>query len=107
MPLTYSVMANVPLQLYTTSGTTDTTGNLNISLPAGLFTVVYAAMATVVRDSAAPATAAFAQVRSYSASNVIVQVFESATIPAKIVGSSEALAVTTTATTVLVTVFGT
>lgn len=106
MALTYSVMSNVQLQLYTTSGTTGATGAVSFTLPAGMFTVVYGAHATVVRDSADPTLAAFAVVRSFTASTVMVQVFESAGTVMKANAVAEGLAVTTTPTTVLLTVFG-
>lgn len=105
--MTYTVLSNVQLQMYTTSVTTDATGAATVSLPAGQFMVVYAAFANIVRDTVDPTLAAFAVVRSLSASAVIVQVFESnTTLNIKAGGSAEGLAKTGTATTVLVTVFG-
>jgi hypothetical protein len=100
-------MSNVQLQLYTTSATTDTTGSAIIALPAGLFSVVYAAFATAVRDNPDPTAACFALVRSYSATSVVVQIFESHTTTGiKSGGSAEGLEATASATTVLLTVFG-
>jgi hypothetical protein len=105
--VTYSVLSNVQLSLYTTSATTDATGAVTIPMPAGTFSVAYAAFATVVRDTADPTLACFAMVRSFSASAVVVQVFESnTTTNIKSGGSAEGLAKPTSATTVLLTVFG-
>lgn len=107
MALTYSVLSNVQLQLYTTSVTSDATGAATVALPAGLYSVVYAALAQTVRDTTDPTLACFALVRSYSASAVVVQVYESNTTTGiKAGGSAEGLAKSTSATTVLLTVFG-
>lgn len=107
MSSVYAVMSNVQLQLYTTSATTDATGAVTFTLPAGLYGVVYAAFATVVRDTVDPTTAAFAVVRSLSATNVLVQVFEShTTTNIKAGGSAEGLEKSSAAMTVLLTVFG-
>lgn len=100
-------MSNVQLQLYTTSATTDATGAAVVALPAGLYSVVYAAFAAAQRDTTDPTLACFVQVRSFSASAVVLQVFESnTTLNIKSGGSAEGLARSTSPTTVLLTVFG-
>lgn len=105
-PLVYSVNSNVQLNLYTTSGTTNAAGAVTVPLPPGMFSVVYAAFAVAVRDTTDPALACFALVRSYSATSVVVQVFESAGTTMRANAYFEGLTPATTATTVLLTVFG-
>jgi len=98
------VLGSQNLLIYATSGTTSSAGALTFTLPAGLFTSVVGVTATVIRDSTNPTQAAFAMVRSYSATSVVIQVFESKTTSLGM--AAEGLAATTTVTTVALTVFG-
>lgn len=100
----YSVIsANENARVWFTSGTTSATGALTITLPVGVFQQILGVQATAVRNTTNAATACFALVRTYDTTGVALQVFESRTI---ILGGGEGLEATTTATTVLVTVFG-
>ncbi len=100
------VTGHVALKLFTTSGTTNTSGGITFGIPVGTFTTVYFAQATAVRNTASAASACFALVRSVTASTVVVQVFESATTGILLGGTVEGLEATTTATTVLLQVVG-
>lgn len=102
--MVYMMATNAQQLIYTATGTTSTAGALTFTLPAAMFTTITSVQASVVRDSATPATAAFAMVRTFNTSTVVVQVFESRTI---ILGGGEGLEATTTATTVHLAVFGT
>ncbi len=95
------------LKVWATTGTTNAAGALTITVPAGAFTTVLGVTATAVRDTTNPTIACFALVRSYSTSQVVVQVFESKTSAVLLLGANiEGLEATTTATPVLVTIFG-
>lgn len=99
----YSAMSNIQLTVYNAIGVSDATGSLTFTLPAGLFTSVITVQAQTVRDTVTPATACFACVRSFSTTQVVVQVFESKTSS---IQSIEGLEKTSVATTVLLNVFG-
>lgn len=101
------VIAVVPMMIWTTSGTTSAAGAITFAIPAGAFSTVYTVNATVVRNSTDATTACFAQVRSFSTTQVVVQVFESKNTGILLGGSVEGLELATAATTVLLTVFGT
>lgn len=110
---TYSVLSHNPdLKVWTGSGVTSTSGALTVAIPAGALTSVLGVQVTCVRNSPTASGACFALVRSYSsptanaAGNVVVQVFESKTTNIGMGGTVEGLEATNTATTVLLTVFG-
>ncbi len=71
--------AGLALKVYTAEGVTTATGEVSIDLPAGYFTAVHWAGPMPVRDTAAPTSATFAQLRSLSTSKVVAQCFESKT----------------------------
>lgn len=108
MPLAtaYGVTSNVQLLLYTATGTTNATGAITFAIPAGTFDTVYGAHAQAVRDTASPAFACFAVVRSFTTTSVVVQVFESKMTGVVLGGNVEGLELSTSATTVLLTVLG-
>lgn len=101
------VIATVPMMIWQVSGTTNATGAITFTIPAGAFTTVYSVTATAVRDTVNPALACFALVRTYTTSSVVVQVFESKNTGVLLGGNIEGLELSTAATTVLLTVFGT
>lgn len=103
----YAVISQQPIWIHNAIGTTSTSGALTFTLAAGLFpTAIVAVHAQVVRDTAAPASAAFALVRTYTTTSVVVQVFESKTTSIALGGTVEGLEATTSATVVSITVFG-
>ncbi len=103
----YYVISDVALRAWCFSGTTSTTGALTVTIPAGAFTTVLGVSATAVRNTTDPTLACFALVRSYSNTQVVLQVFESRTSAVLLLGVNiEGLETTNTATPVLVTVFG-
>lgn len=82
---------NAARKTWTDVALTNSSGAVTFTLPSAyLFTITYAG-ASVVRDSAAPASATFAMVRSVSATSVIVQVFESKTTGILVGGTVEGL----------------
>ncbi len=100
---TYVTTSNVQMDMYATSGTTDATGAITFTLPAGMFGSVFSVQVQAVRDTVNPTTACFALVRSFSATSVVVQVFESKTNSF----GGEGLEKTAAATVVTLAVFGT
>lgn len=102
----YYAISDVALRVWNFSGTTSTAGALTVTIPAGAFTTVLGVCATAVRNTTDPTQACFALVRSYSATQVVVQVFESKTSGVLIGGVVEGLEATGSAVAVLVTVFG-
>lgn len=100
------IVGSVPLKIYATNGTSSANGALTFTIPAGVFTNVYAATATAVRNTADPALACFALVRSATPTQVVVQVFESKTSGVLLGGVVEGLEATASATVVALTVFG-
>lgn len=100
------VIGVVPMMVWTTTGTTNATGAITFTIPAGAFTTIYTVHADAVRDTANPALGCFAMIRSYSTTAVTVQVFESKNTGVLLGGNIEGLEVATTAVTVLLTVLG-
>jgi hypothetical protein len=105
-PVSYSVLSTTDLKVWTTTGVTTTTGALTVTVPADTFSSVLSVQATCVRNTATASGACFAVVRSYSPTSIVVHVFESKTTSVSVNGTVEGLEATTTATTVLLTVFG-
>lgn len=102
----YYAISDVAMRVWCFSGTTTTAGALTVTIPTGAFTTVLGVSATPVRNTADPALACFALVRSYTATQVVIQVFESKTTGILIGGSTEGLEATAAAIPVLLTVFG-
>lgn len=100
------LVGQVAMTVYATNGTTNATGALTLTLPAGLFTGIYAVHADTVRNSADPTVACFAQVRSFSTSTVVIQVFESRTSGVLLGGTTEGLELASGAVAVTCTVIG-
>lgn len=111
-PGTGLVFKNASIQLstlkaYADTGKTNNTGAVTFTLPNNYFTNIASVSATVLRDTAAPASATFAMVRSATASSVVVQCFESKTTTVVVGGTVEGLEpVTTSNISVVLTVFG-
>ncbi len=95
------------LKLYSISGVTAANGSITFTIPAGTFTTMLTASAQAVRNTADPTLACFAVVRSLSATQVVVQVFESKTSGILLGGTVEGLELATSAVTVLLTAVGT
>ena len=74
----YTAVSPQQLMIYSTSGTTDTTGSITFNI-AGIFGQVYSVQAQVIRDTVDPKLACVALVRSFTTNSVVVQVFESKT----------------------------
>ncbi len=103
----YSVISSNPeARVWFTSGVTSATGALTINLAVNAFTQVLGVQCTPVRNTADPTLACFALVRSYNASQIVIQVFESKTTGMLLGGMAEGMELATSAITVLVTVFG-
>lgn len=102
----YYAISDVALRVWCFSGTTSATGALTVTIPAGAFTTVLGVSATPVRNTADPTLGCFALVRSYTNTQIVIQVFESKTTGILLGGSVEGLELTATATPILLTVFG-
>lgn len=100
------LVGQVAMTVYATSGTTNASGALTLTLPAGLFTGVYSAHAEAVRNSADPTVACFAQIRTLATTQIVIQVFESRTSGVLLGGTTEGLELSTSAVVVYCTVFG-
>lgn len=107
LELVYTLAASTQQLVFTAAGTTSASGALTFTLPAGMFTTITSVQASAIRDSAAPGQAAFAMVRSFSTSSVVVQVFESKMTGVVLGGNVEGLELSTSAITVHLAVFGT
>lgn len=91
---------------YSASATTNASGAVTFTLPAGYFTTIAGAVPTVVRDTSAPAQAAFAMLRSVTTTGISVQCFESKTTGVLIGGTVEGLEAAGAGLQVLLTVTG-
>lgn len=87
----HGATANLLLKVYTATGASAANGGYTFTLPAGYFTTIYNASASVVRDSLDPAYATFAMVRSISTTSVVVHTFESKTTGVLLGGTIEGL----------------
>ncbi|AGL13873.1 hypothetical protein [Actinoplanes sp. N902-109] len=85
------------LKAYTYTDVTSASGAATFTLPAGYFTAVHWTCPVVLRDTADPSKATFAQVRSASATSVVVQCFESKTTSMLVGGVAEGLEAVATA----------
>jgi len=92
---------------YVTSGTTDSTGTVTFAIPAGTFATVTAAVPTVVRNTTAPASFAWAFIRTQTTSQVVVQVAESKTTNTLLLSSAEGAEAAGPGVTVTLVVYGT
>ena len=101
------VTAAVPMRILTVTANTTATGSLTYDYAAAGFTSVYGVNAQAVRNTVDPALACFATVRSFTTSQVVVQVWESKTNAVLILGVNiESIEPTAAVTTVFLTVFG-
>lgn len=92
---------------YIATSATDSTGRVTFTLPGGYFTSVLSAIPVVVRNTAAPASFAFAFVVTQSATSVVVQVAESKTTGVLILNTTvEGLEASGAGITVTLTVHG-
>lgn len=94
------------LKLYTDVQTSSTTGALTFALPAGYFTTVNSVQASCIRNTADPTLAAFAMVRSFSTTSVVVQCFESKNTGVLLGGNVEGLELATAALSIHLMVVG-
>lgn len=101
------VTGSQAMKFHIANGTTSATGALTVTIPAGVFTTVLAVVANPLRNTTDPTTACFAVVRSFSATQVVIQVFESKSTGVLLGGNVEGLEATSTATVVSVLVVGT
>lgn len=92
---------------YVTSGTTDSSGTVTFTIPAGTFATVTAAVPAVVRNTSTPSAFAWAFVRSQTATSVVVQVAESKTTGVLIGGTIEGAEAAPAGVTVTLVVYGT
>lgn len=93
-------------KIYTDALATSATGAVTFGLPASYFTTLNSIQATVVRNTADPALATFAMVRSYTATSVVVQCFESKNTGVLLGGNIEGLELTSAAVVVMLMVIG-
>lgn len=93
------------MMIYCARGTTNASGA--ITFPLTKFVAIYNVQVQAVRDTANPSLAAFAVVRSYSTSQVVVQCFESKGTPVLLLNTTvEGLELATSAMEVHLTVYG-
>lgn len=101
------VVSNQNLTIWSGNATSSAAGAVTFDISAAGFTAVYGLCAQVVRDTADPARAAFAVVRTASVTTVTVQVWESKTNAVLLLGANlESIEPTNIATLVALTVFG-
>lgn len=94
------------MKVHTDMQTSNATGAYTFGLPTGYFTTINSVQVSCLRNTADPTLAAFAMVRSFTTSSVIVQCFESKTTGVLLGGSIEGLELATTALNIQLLVIG-
>ncbi len=101
-----STATDLRLKVWTDAQVSNATGALTFTPPANYFTAVNSVSVQIVRNTADPTLAAFAMVRSATATAIAVQVFESKTSNTLLLSITEGLEVATSAIPMFITVFG-
>lgn len=101
-----STQTGLSPKVFTAMVASDATGAVTIGLPTSYFTSILFAEANCVRDTANPALGAFAMIRSFTTSQVVVQCFESKNSGVLIGGFIEGLELATSALNIQLLVIG-